>query len=213
GGDPALRPLRRGRPAGAGGPRGPRGLGRRLHPVGWRAGRPGADGRGRPPAAGGDGQRGEPRRGVVRGGGFRGALGVSPLHAARRLAGPPGAGGADLGAPRESPPLAPGRGGGDHQDAPPGCLGALYDGPALAAARFEDRVMNVIEQIENEQIAKLAAAGEPPSFAPGDTVRVNVKVVEGTRERIQAFEGVCIARRNRGLNSSFTVRKLSYGEG
>ena len=73
--------------------------------------------------------------------------------------------------------------------------------------------MNVIEQIENEQVGKLTAEGEPPAFAPGDTVRVNVKVVEGTRERIQAFEGVCIARRNRGLNSAFTVRKLSYGEG
>src|SRR3546814_11633468 len=75
------------------------------------------------------------------------------------------------------------------------------------------RVMNVIEQIENEQVARLTAAGEPPSFAPGDTVRVNVKVVEGTRERIQAFEGVCIARRRRGLNSSLPVRKLSYAEG
>ena len=73
--------------------------------------------------------------------------------------------------------------------------------------------MNVIEQIEQEQIERLAAEGGTPSFAPGDTVRVNVKVVEGTRERIQAFEGVCIARRNRGLNSAFTVRKLSYGEG
>src|SRR5512138_3495739 len=73
--------------------------------------------------------------------------------------------------------------------------------------------MNVIEQIENEQIAKLSAEGEPPSFAPGDTLRVKVKVVEGSRERVQAFEGVCIARRNRGLNSSFTVRKISYGEG
>ncbi|GAB4239074.1 MAG: hypothetical protein Tsb0032_43300 [Kiloniellaceae bacterium] len=73
--------------------------------------------------------------------------------------------------------------------------------------------MNLIEQIENEQVGKLTAEGEPPVFAPGDTVRVNVKVVEGTRERIQAFEGVCIARRNRGLNSAFTVRKLSYGEG
>lgn len=73
--------------------------------------------------------------------------------------------------------------------------------------------MNVIEQIDSEQIARLTAAGEPPAFAPGDTVRVNVKVVEGTRERIQAFEGVCIARRHRGLNSAFTVRKLSYGEG
>jgi large subunit ribosomal protein L19 len=73
--------------------------------------------------------------------------------------------------------------------------------------------MNVIEQIENEQVGRLTAEGEPPAFAPGDTVRVNVKVVEGSRERVQAFEGVCIARRNRGLNSSFTVRKLSYGEG
>ena len=73
--------------------------------------------------------------------------------------------------------------------------------------------MNVIEQIDKEQIGRLTAEGEPPAFAPGDTVRVNVKVVEGTRERIQAFEGVCIARRNRGLNSAFTVRKLSYGEG
>ena len=73
--------------------------------------------------------------------------------------------------------------------------------------------MNVIEQIEKEQVGRLTAEGERPVFAPGDTVRVNVKVVEGTRERIQAFEGVCIARRNRGLNSAFTVRKLSYGEG
>jgi large subunit ribosomal protein L19 len=52
-----------------------------------------------------------------------------------------------------------------------------------------------------------------PDFRPGDTVRVNVKVIEGTRERVQAFEGVCIARRNRGINSAFTVRKVSYGEG
>jgi len=74
--------------------------------------------------------------------------------------------------------------------------------------------MNIIEQIEQDQVAKLAEDGkEVPIFSPGDTVRVNVKVVEGTRERIQAFEGVCIARRNRGLNSSFTVRKISYGEG
>ncbi len=73
--------------------------------------------------------------------------------------------------------------------------------------------MNVIEQIEQEQLGKLTADQEPPAFAPGDTVRVNVKVREGSRERVQAFEGVCIARRNRGLNSAFTVRKLSYGEG
>lgn len=71
----------------------------------------------------------------------------------------------------------------------------------------------LIRQLEGEQIRKLAADGPPPNFAPGDTVRVNVKVVEGSRERIQAFEGVCIARKNAGLQSSFTVRKISYGEG
>jgi large subunit ribosomal protein L19 len=73
--------------------------------------------------------------------------------------------------------------------------------------------MNTIQQLEQEQVAKLTAEGATPEFAPGDTVKVNVKVVEGTRERIQAFEGVCIARKNRGLQSSFTVRKISYGEG
>lgn len=73
--------------------------------------------------------------------------------------------------------------------------------------------MNIIEQLEQEQIAKVTADHEVPEFIPGDTLRVNVKVVEGTRERVQAFEGVCIARSNAGLNSSFTVRKISYGEG
>ncbi len=73
--------------------------------------------------------------------------------------------------------------------------------------------MNVIQTLEKEQAEKLAATRPVPEFAPGDSVRVSVKVVEGTRERFQAFEGVCIARRNRGLNSSFTIRKISYGEG
>lgn len=73
--------------------------------------------------------------------------------------------------------------------------------------------MNIIEQLEQEQIAKVTADHQVPEFVPGDTLRVNVKVVEGTRERVQAFEGVCIARSNAGLNSSFTVRKISYGEG
>jgi len=74
--------------------------------------------------------------------------------------------------------------------------------------------MNIIEQLNAEQVEKQIAAGEPvPEFAPGDTVRVRVKVVEGTRERIQAFEGVCIGRKNAGVNSNFTVRKISYGEG
>ena len=73
--------------------------------------------------------------------------------------------------------------------------------------------MNVIEQIEQERVAELAAARPILEFSPGDTIKVMVKVTEGTRERVQAFEGVCIARRNRGINSSFTVRKISYGEG
>ena len=73
--------------------------------------------------------------------------------------------------------------------------------------------MNVIEELDKEQIEKLAAARPVPEFSPGDTVRVSVKVVEGTRERVQVFEGVCIARKNAGLHSSFTVRKISYGEG
>jgi len=71
----------------------------------------------------------------------------------------------------------------------------------------------IIQKLEQEQIEKAKAAGKIPDFAPGDTIRVDVKVIEGTRERVQAFEGVCIARRNAGFNSSFTVRKISYGEG
>ena len=73
--------------------------------------------------------------------------------------------------------------------------------------------MNIIEQIEQEQIDKLSAVRSVPEFGAGDTLRVHVKVVEGTRERIQVFEGVCIARRNAGINSAFAVRKISYGEG
>jgi large subunit ribosomal protein L19 len=71
--------------------------------------------------------------------------------------------------------------------------------------------MDIIAQLEAEQIAKLAK--RIPSFEPGDTVQVNVKVVEGDRSRVQAYEGVCIARNGGGLNESFTVRKISYGEG
>ena len=73
--------------------------------------------------------------------------------------------------------------------------------------------MNTIQEIEQEQMAKLRADKSLPEFAPGDTLKVNVKVIEGSRERIQAFEGICIALKNNGLHSSFTVRKLSYGEG
>ncbi len=73
--------------------------------------------------------------------------------------------------------------------------------------------MKLIQEIEREQIARLTAERPIPDFGPGDTVRVNLKVIEGNRERIQAFEGVVIAKKNRGINSSFTVRKISYGEG
>ena len=73
--------------------------------------------------------------------------------------------------------------------------------------------MNIIQRYEAEQIARLTASRGVPEFAPGDTVRVAVKVVEGERTRTQAFEGVCIARKNAGINSSFTLRKISYGEG
>lgn len=73
--------------------------------------------------------------------------------------------------------------------------------------------MNLIEQLEREHVAELTAEKSVPDFQPGDTVKVNVKVIEGTRERLQAFEGVCIARAGGGLNENFTVRKISYGEG
>ena len=73
--------------------------------------------------------------------------------------------------------------------------------------------MNLIQKLEQEQLEKLSAGKIIPDFQPGDTVLVNVKVVEGERARIQAYEGVCIARSGAGLNESFTVRKISYGEG
>lgn len=73
--------------------------------------------------------------------------------------------------------------------------------------------MNTLQKFEKGQIDKMSGGKKAPEFAPGDTVKVNVKVKEGDRERVQAFEGVCIARKNAGINSSFTVRKISYGEG
>jgi large subunit ribosomal protein L19 len=73
--------------------------------------------------------------------------------------------------------------------------------------------MNLLQQIEAEEVAKLAEGRTIPSFRPGDTLRVGVKVVEGERTRVQAYEGVCIARSNKGIGSNFTVRKISFGEG
>src|SRR3974377_1947984 len=73
--------------------------------------------------------------------------------------------------------------------------------------------MNLIQQLEKEQVAKLSAGKEIPDFEPGDTLQVNVKVIEGDRTRIQAYEGVCIGRSGHGVNENFTVRKISYGEG
>jgi large subunit ribosomal protein L19 len=73
--------------------------------------------------------------------------------------------------------------------------------------------MNLMQTLEQEEVKKLLANRAVPEFRPGDTLRVSVKVVEGERERVQAFEGVCIARKNAGINSNFTLRKISYGEG
>ena len=73
--------------------------------------------------------------------------------------------------------------------------------------------MNLLQQLEKEQAAKLSAGKEIPDFGPGDTLLVNVKVVEGERSRVQAYEGVCIGRAGSGINENFTVRKISYGEG
>jgi large subunit ribosomal protein L19 len=73
--------------------------------------------------------------------------------------------------------------------------------------------MNLIQQLNKEQVEKLSAGKTIPEFGPGDTVLVNVKVVEGDKSRIQAYEGVCIGRAGAGLNQNFTVRKISYGEG
>src|ERR1700751_217048 len=73
--------------------------------------------------------------------------------------------------------------------------------------------MNLLQEIEGEQVEKLAASRSVPEFDPGDTVRVMVRATEGERERVQAFEGGCIARKNAGINSNFTLRKISYGEG
>jgi large subunit ribosomal protein L19 len=73
--------------------------------------------------------------------------------------------------------------------------------------------MNLLQKIESQQLKKLQATAKIADFEIGDTVIVNVKVIEGSRERVQAYEGICIARKNAGINSSFTVRKISYGEG
>ncbi|MFZ3351165.1 MAG: 50S ribosomal protein L19 [Xanthobacteraceae bacterium] len=73
--------------------------------------------------------------------------------------------------------------------------------------------MNLLKQLEAEQMAKLTAGKEIPEFQPGDTVLVNVKIIEGERSRVQAYEGVCIGRAGAGINENFTVRKISYGEG
>ena len=73
--------------------------------------------------------------------------------------------------------------------------------------------MNMIETLEKEEADRLLATRQIPEFQPGDTVRVNVKIKEGERERVQAYEGVCIARGGQGINESFTVRKISFGEG
>ncbi|AEV34795.1 Ribosomal protein L19 [Pseudovibrio sp. FO-BEG1] len=78
---------------------------------------------------------------------------------------------------------------------------------------MEETAMNIIEQLNAEEMARIEEKRTLPEFSPGDTVRVLVRVTEGTRTRVQAYEGVCIARSGGGINESFTVRKISYGEG
>ena len=90
-------------------------------------------------------------------------------------------------------------------------FGARASLPLVRGEQHRDQGMNLIQQIEAEEIQK--AAKEIPTFRPGDTLRVGVRVVEGERTRVQNFEGVCIARQNRGMGSNFTVRKMSFGEG
>lgn len=85
--------------------------------------------------------------------------------------------------------------------------------PLTRGDRKRTYEMNLIQQLEAEQVAKLAATKSIPEFRAGDTLRVGVRVVEGERTRVQNFEGVCIARSNRGVSSNFTVRKVSFGEG
>src|ERR1700754_1961779 len=102
---------------------------------------------------------------------------------------------------------------------PSGSVEARATRSALAGTRAVWRAadgefaMNLLKQIEDEQVAKLTAGKEIPEFQPGDTVIVNVKIVEGERSRVQAYEGVCIGRAGAGLQENFTVRKISYGEG
>jgi large subunit ribosomal protein L19 len=94
-------------------------------------------------------------------------------------------------------------------------MGALRRHRPLARGE-ENKVlkkMNLIQTLEQEQIAALSEGKNIPEFRPGDTLRVGVKVVEGERSRVQMYEGVCIARSNKGVNSNFTVRKISFGEG
>jgi large subunit ribosomal protein L19 len=83
----------------------------------------------------------------------------------------------------------------------------------MTGAADGDFAMNLIQQLDQEQLAKLSAGKDTPDFEPGDTVIVNVKVVEGDKSRVQAYEGVCIGRSGTGINENFTVRKISYGEG
>src|SRR5215469_7939802 len=114
--------------------------------------------------------------------------------------------------------MAPRGGGTLDPRAPPRFVDAIPGGNAVrrrVPEREESRgeQMNLLQRLEQEQVEKLAADRPIPQFDPGDTVRVGVKVIEGERERIQVFEGVCIGRKNAGVNSNFTLRKISYGEG
>src|SRR5262249_41989292 len=159
------------------------------------------DRRGRADAPGRGGRAGDPGGGELRTGIAR----ISPLHATGRMAGARRAGGAALRPSREDQGLAAGAVRGDHAQPPAGPVGAQTRRTQNQGGTTTRTTTT--QKLEQEQMEKAKPTGKIPDFAPGDTIRVDVKVIEGTRERIQAFEGVCIARRNAGFNSSFTVRK------
>ena len=145
---------------------------------------------------------------------------ISALHPPGGLGGQGGAACSAVRQPRRHCRLASGGGRKDHPGTQARHVGNLccfdcIDGhrTVITLSQKDFRPMNIIQTFEAEEIARLTAVRAVPVFAPGDTVRVSVKVVEGERTRVQAYEGVCIARSNKALNSNFTVRKISYGEG
>src|SRR5436309_12302541 len=153
------------------------------------------------------------RRGLGGGEFRRRAARIPALHPAAAVAGAGGPGGSGVRRSFENPHLAAGRGGAVDARAAARSVATLCGSAGGQREKVRGGAMNLLQQLEAEQVEKLAGERPVPPFQLGDTVRVSVRVVEGERERVQAFEGVCIARKNAGINSNFTLRKISYGEG